>query len=296
MVRPRGQGAYPYNSNVPVSVDASVDRAHPGRSGRAREQLPRRCCAEGVRRDPGGGAAEGRLEHEPDPSGDRQPVEALPRHRRARARSRRRSAPTRATSTSALAAAAHTVSGTLRAPLPGSHADRPELLRRRRPGGRRDDLEQHPERRTASSPTCERALAAARQSDPRPVLRGRGLVRQRLCRVRHGGVGGDHVEGARQAGAPADDALGRARLDALRARRTSTTCGPASMRTATSSRTRSTGFGQGGTSIYTGRELAGPVGAPTPTSNAIPTKVNGGEREHREQLAVDEGDRTRTTS
>jgi len=37
-----------------------------------------------------------------------------------------------------------------------------------------------------------------------------------------------------------------------------------------------TGFGQGGTSIYTGRELAGPVGAPTPTSNAIPTKVAGG--------------------
>ena len=37
-----------------------------------------------------------------------------------------------------------------------------------------------------------------------------------------------------------------------------------------------TGFGQGGTSIYTGRELAGPVGAPTPTANAIPTKVNGG--------------------
>jgi CO/xanthine dehydrogenase Mo-binding subunit len=36
-----------------------------------------------------------------------------------------------------------------------------------------------------------------------------------------------------------------------------------------------TGFGQGGTSIYTGRELAGPVGAPTPTANAIPTKVNG---------------------
>ena len=36
------------------------------------------------------------------------------------------------------------------------------------------------------------------------------------------------------------------------------------------------GYGQGGTSIYTGRELAGPVGAPTPTSNAIPTKVNGG--------------------
>ena len=37
-----------------------------------------------------------------------------------------------------------------------------------------------------------------------------------------------------------------------------------------------TGFGQGGTSIYTGRELAGPVGAPTPTANSIPTKVAGG--------------------
>ena len=32
-----------------------------------------------------------------------------------------------------------------------------------------------------------------------------------------------------------------------------------------------TGFGQGGTSLYTSRELAGPVGAPTPTANALPT-------------------------
>ena len=30
IVRPRGQGAYPYNSDVPVSVDAELDRAHPG--------------------------------------------------------------------------------------------------------------------------------------------------------------------------------------------------------------------------------------------------------------------------
>ena len=36
-----------------------------------------------------------------------------------------------------------------------------------------------------------------------------------------------------------------------------------------------TGFSQGGTSIYTGRELDGPVGAPTPTANAIPTVVAG---------------------
>jgi len=37
-----------------------------------------------------------------------------------------------------------------------------------------------------------------------------------------------------------------------------------------------TGFGQGGTNLYTGRELVGPVGAPTPTSNALPTSVTGG--------------------
>ena len=37
-----------------------------------------------------------------------------------------------------------------------------------------------------------------------------------------------------------------------------------------------TGFSQGGTSIYTGRELlGGGPGSPTPTANAIPTKVNG---------------------
>ena len=71
MVRPRGQGAYPYNSNVPVSIDAIVDLPYSGRSGRAREQLRRCCCAEGVRRDPGGCSAEGGVEHEPDPSRER---------------------------------------------------------------------------------------------------------------------------------------------------------------------------------------------------------------------------------
>jgi CO/xanthine dehydrogenase Mo-binding subunit len=37
-----------------------------------------------------------------------------------------------------------------------------------------------------------------------------------------------------------------------------------------------TGFGQGGTSLYTSRELAGPVGATTPTANALPTSIGGG--------------------
>ena len=37
-----------------------------------------------------------------------------------------------------------------------------------------------------------------------------------------------------------------------------------------------TGFGQGGTSLYTGRELVGPIGATTPTANALPTSIGGG--------------------
>ena len=47
---------------LPDQRRREVDQAHPGRPGRPDQQLPRRRGAEGVRRDPGGGAAEGRLE------------------------------------------------------------------------------------------------------------------------------------------------------------------------------------------------------------------------------------------
>ncbi len=39
---------------------------------------------------------------------------------------------------------------------------------------------------------------------------------------------------------------------------------------------QATQFTQGGTSLYTGRELAGPNGAPTPTANSLPALVAGG--------------------
>ena len=182
----------------PVSVDASVDRAHSGCAGRPGEQLPRRCRAEGVRRDPGGRAAQGRLEHEPDPAGHGQPLEALPRHGRARGRSRHTySAVTKGNVDAALAASAHTVVGYVRAPLPGPHADRAELLRS--PTFRR------PRRRSGATPRTSRTCVTDLANVLSPLqanqirvdlLRGLGLVRQRLCRVRHGRVGGDHVEGA----------------------------------------------------------------------------------------------------
>ena len=39
---------------------------------------------------------------------------------------------------------------------------------------------------------------------------------------------------------------------------------------------QATQFTQGSTSLYTGRELVGPIGAPTPLANALPTSVAGG--------------------
>ena len=60
VVRPRGQGAYRYRRARSSSRRRDLDRAHPGRPGRPEGQLPRRRRAARVRRDPGGGAAEGR--------------------------------------------------------------------------------------------------------------------------------------------------------------------------------------------------------------------------------------------
>ena len=197
MVRPRGQGAYPYNSNVPVSVDANVDRAYPGRSGRAGQQLPRCCRAEGVRRDPGGCSAQGGVEHEPDPSRNGQPVEALPRAGCRRGRSRRPSAArSRATSTSPSPASAHTVSGELRSPLPGSYADRPELRDRRCSVGRRRRSGATPRTCTASTRTwrtCCLRCRVIRSGSCSTRVRARSATvvsrstrpsRQRSCRRR----------------------------------------------------------------------------------------------------------------
>ena len=60
----------------PVSVDESSIKHIPSVTGRAGRQLPRRRRAEGVRRDPGGRAAEGEVGDPPAISGGREPLEA----------------------------------------------------------------------------------------------------------------------------------------------------------------------------------------------------------------------------
>ena len=77
LVRPRGQGAY----GTALSSDAlgrrELDQAHPGVQVARKGQFPRRRRAARVRRDPGGGSAQGRVGHDTaDPAGQRQHVEA----------------------------------------------------------------------------------------------------------------------------------------------------------------------------------------------------------------------------
>ena len=72
----------------------------------------------------------------------------------------------------ALASAAHDGVGDVQAPLPGPHADRPELRGRGRPDGAtgRDDLEQHPERREPRHRPDERPLAAPAPNQIRVIF------------------------------------------------------------------------------------------------------------------------------
>ena len=71
-VRPRGAGANTSQNHFPLSVDASSIKHIPGAQVVQIKQLPRRRGAEGVRRDPGGGAAEGGLEERSEAAGLRQ--------------------------------------------------------------------------------------------------------------------------------------------------------------------------------------------------------------------------------
>ena len=189
----------PYNSNVPVERRRELDRHIPGAQVVHVEQLPRRRRAEGVRRDPGGGAAEGRLEHEPDPPGHRQPLEALratsTRPAKPGARSRRNIGNVDA----ALASAAQTVSADVHATTTTGHMPiGPSCCVADVHADRRDDLgntqnvyePRHRPRRTCSR-RCRRTRSAcsttrARARSATAASRSTRPRRRRSCRRRVG--------------------------------------------------------------------------------------------------------------
>ena len=186
-VRPRGAGANTVENDYAGQRRPELDRPHPGRPGRPDRQLPRRRRAEGVRRDPGGGAAEGGLE-DGDPrfpatsgnfwswlrqAGDTNTQSTRPATRR---RHGRRPGGARVGGEDGL--------GDLPLPLQQLHADRPALRGRRRerpnggdrlrpgavadgPAGEPRRRDRHrpgvtpPQNRFASSGTRARARSAA---------------------------------------------------------------------------------------------------------------------------------------
>ena len=135
LVRPLGQGAYGDGTLARRRLGRrELDRRARRRARRAARRLPRRRRLAGVRRDPGGRAAEGRLPRRRrgiSGSGNlfcTRCARSTRPGRRRRATSSLAGDPRRCASPSA----AHTVSAELRLPLPGPHADRPELRGRRR--------------------------------------------------------------------------------------------------------------------------------------------------------------------
>ena len=179
IVRPRGQGALPVQLGRSGQRRCELDRAHPGREGRPGRELPRRRRAAGVRRDPGGGAAEGRLEPEHDPPGRRQPLEPLPPARRGGSDPGGDLDERRQLHRGARIGGAHGERD-VQVPLPGPHADRAQLRARRR----------HPDGATIYSNTQNveslvtdlvNVLSPLTGiADPRALLRGLGHLRQRL--------------------------------------------------------------------------------------------------------------------
>ena len=87
--RPRRPPARPgrlRHGAKPLSVDEIVDQEHPGRPGRPQGRLRRRRRAARVRRDPGGGAAEGQVGRDADAGRHRQPVRQMRARRQRRTR------------------------------------------------------------------------------------------------------------------------------------------------------------------------------------------------------------------
>ena len=133
VVRPRGQGAVTSQNHYPLSVDETSIKHIPNVQVVQVGELPRGRRAEGVRRDPGGCAAEGRLEERSEASGLRQLLvvaapggryehdEPRPLHGERRQRRQRSSQ-----------SAAKTVSATYKYAVQRPHVDRPDVRDRRR--------------------------------------------------------------------------------------------------------------------------------------------------------------------
>ena len=218
LVRPLGQGAYGDGTLARRRLGRrELDRRARRRARRAARRPPRGRRLAGVRRDPGGGAAAGRLRATRRRDlRERGPLRADARARRGRAGAGAHAGPRRAIVDAALAAAAHTVSAELRLPLPGPHADRPELRGRRRHACAAAIVLCNTQDAYAMRDKLALVLGLPTEPDPRPVLGGRELVRQRPGALRHRRGGGDPLAARRRAGAASVHALGRARLGQLR--------------------------------------------------------------------------------
>ena len=116
-------------------------------SSRAGRQLPRRRRAEGVRRDPGGRAAEGEWSDPPTISRHGNLWKWMRDVGQRRARRRRAIAAARPGNVdAAMASAAKTYCGHVQVPLPDARADRPERRGRGRDARQRDHLQPRQER------------------------------------------------------------------------------------------------------------------------------------------------------
>ena len=222
VVRPHGQGGVTSQNHFPLSVDPSSISHIPGVPGRPGRELPRGRRAEGVRRDSGCGAAEGGLEersearrlrqlldvaapgrrHEHDEPG---PLHDERRQRRLGAQVVGEDASRRRTSTRSTA----TCRSARRARSPTTSRPDDDLVQLAAALDRPDDARRVPAQRPA-------VLRPAGAGHPLLLLRGLELVRldarRRVRPDRRLHRRGRDLEDRRRSGAPAVDALGRARL------------------------------------------------------------------------------------
>ena len=192
-----------------------LDHAHPERADRPQGRLPRRRRAAGVRRDPGGGAAEGQVGRSAGGA-----CRAAATSSRGCGRS---TAPARRVTSVRLADRANigdvdaalprrrTSSAGVRLADEHPHPDRAAVRGRRRDAAGRADLLGHAGRRTRRG-RRSRSSSVCRENQVR-VTAARWAVASATAPVlRHRPGGGADVPGRRRAGARAADALGRDRL------------------------------------------------------------------------------------